>query len=69
MQGQTVMEGLTTKFQACGLYEFMGQKNDFNELAVKHFLSTAEINIEEQLVVWMTGDLWLLLLFLPLQTV
>jgi hypothetical protein len=24
MQGQTVMEGLLAKFQACGLYEFMG---------------------------------------------
>jgi hypothetical protein len=32
MQGQTVMEGLITKFHACGLYEFMGQRTDFNEL-------------------------------------
>jgi hypothetical protein len=35
MQGQTVMEGLIVKFQACGLYEFMGQRTDFNELTVK----------------------------------
>ena len=45
MQGQTVMEGLLAKFQACGLYEFMGQRTDFNELTVKQFLATAEINI------------------------
>jgi hypothetical protein len=47
MQGQTVMEGLLAKFQACGLYEFMGQRTDFNELIVKQFLATAEINIED----------------------
>jgi hypothetical protein len=51
MQGQTVMEGLLAKFQACGLYEFMGQRTDFNELTVKHFLATAKINIEDQLIV------------------
>jgi hypothetical protein len=55
MQGQTVMEGLLAKFQACGLYEFMGQRTEFNELIVKQFLATAEINIDEQLIVWMTG--------------
>jgi hypothetical protein len=48
------MEGLVAKFQACGLYGFMGQRTDFNELAVKQFLSSAEINIEDQLIVWMT---------------
>jgi hypothetical protein len=32
MEGQTVMEGLFAKFQACDLYEFMGQMTDFNEL-------------------------------------
>jgi hypothetical protein len=32
MEGQTVMEGLLAKFQASGLYEFMGQMIDFNEL-------------------------------------
>jgi hypothetical protein len=26
---------LIVKFQACGLYEFMGQRTDFNELTVK----------------------------------
>jgi hypothetical protein len=55
MQGQTVMEGLLAKFQECGLYEFMGQRTDFNELTVKQFLATAEINIDDQLIVWMTG--------------
>ena len=54
MQGQIVMEGLPAKFQACGLYEFMAQQTDFNELTVKQFLSTAKINIEDQLIVWMT---------------
>ena len=49
------MEGLLAKFQACGLYEFMGPRTDFNELTVKQFLATAEINIDEQLIVWMTG--------------
>jgi hypothetical protein len=51
MQGQTVMEGLLAKFQTCGLYEFMGQQTDFNELTIKQFLATAEINIEDQLIV------------------
>jgi hypothetical protein len=55
MQGQTVMEGLVAKFQACCLYEFMGQRTEFNELTVKQFVATAEINIEDQLIVWMTG--------------
>jgi hypothetical protein len=53
-QGQTVMEGLIAKFQACGLYEFTGQRTDFNELTIKQFLYTSEINIEDQLIVWMT---------------
>jgi hypothetical protein len=44
------MEGLIAKFQACGLYAFMGQRTDFSELAVKQFLSTREINIEDQLI-------------------
>jgi hypothetical protein len=47
MQGQSVMEGLIVKFQACGLDAFMGQRTDFSELVVKQFLSTAEINIED----------------------
>jgi hypothetical protein len=50
MQGQSVMEGLIAKFQACDLYAFMGQRTDFSELAVKQFLSTREINIEDQLI-------------------
>jgi hypothetical protein len=33
----------------------MGQQTDFNELTVKEFLATAEINIQDQLIVWMTG--------------
>jgi hypothetical protein len=48
------MEGLLANFQACGLYEFMGQQTDFNELTVKQFLATAEINIQDQWIVWMT---------------
>jgi hypothetical protein len=55
MQGQSVMEGLLAKFQACGLYEFMGQRTDFHELTVKQFLATAKINIDDQLIVSMTG--------------
>jgi hypothetical protein len=27
MQGQTVMEDLIAKFQACGFYEFMGAED------------------------------------------
>jgi hypothetical protein len=41
------MEGLLAKFQACGLYEFMGQQTDLNEFTVKQFLATAEINTED----------------------
>jgi hypothetical protein len=33
----------------------MGQRTDFNKLTIKQFLATAEINIEDQLIVWMTG--------------
>jgi hypothetical protein len=33
----------------------MGQRTDFSELTVKQFLSTVEINIEDQLIVWMIG--------------
>jgi cytochrome c oxidase assembly protein Cox11 len=51
MQGQIVMEGLLAKFQACGLYEFICQRTDFNELTVKQFFATTEINIEDQLIV------------------
>jgi hypothetical protein len=55
MLSQYVMEGLIPKFQACGLYEFMGQRIDFSEMAVKQFLATAEIDIDEQSLTWMTG--------------
>jgi hypothetical protein len=55
MLGQPVMEGLISQFQACGLYDFMGQKTDFSEMAVKRFLATAEIDIDEQSIAWMTG--------------
>jgi 2-hydroxy-3-keto-5-methylthiopentenyl-1-phosphate phosphatase len=48
------MEGLIPKFKACGLYDFMGQRPDFSEMAVKQFLTTAEIDVEEQLIIWMT---------------
>jgi hypothetical protein len=47
MLGQSVMEGLIPQFQECGLYDFMGQKTDFSEMAVKQFLTTAEIDIDE----------------------
>jgi hypothetical protein len=49
------MEGLLAKFQACGLYESMGQRTVFNELTIKKFLATAETNINDQLIIWMTG--------------
>jgi hypothetical protein len=55
MLGQSVMEGLIPKFEACGLYDFMGQKADFSEMAMKQFLATAEIDIDEQSITWMTG--------------
>jgi hypothetical protein len=54
MLGQSVMEGLIPKFKACGLYDFMGQKTDFSEMAMKQFLATAEIDIDEQSITWMT---------------
>ena len=47
---QSVMEDLIPKFEACCLYHFMGQRTDFNEMAVKQFLATAEIDIDEQLI-------------------
>jgi hypothetical protein len=31
MQSETVMEGLISKFEACDLYEFMGQRTGDNE--------------------------------------
>jgi hypothetical protein len=37
MHGQSVMEGMIAKFQVCGLYGFIGQRTDFNELVVKQF--------------------------------
>jgi hypothetical protein len=55
MLGQSVMEGLIPKFEACGLYDFMGQKTDFSDMAVKQFLATTEIDIDEQSITWMTG--------------
>jgi hypothetical protein len=48
MLGQSVMEDLIPKFEACGLYHFMGQRTDFSEMTVKQFLATAEIDIDEQ---------------------
>jgi hypothetical protein len=33
----------------------MGQRTDFSEMAVKQFLATAEIDIEEESITWMTG--------------
>jgi hypothetical protein len=55
MVGQSVMEGLIPKFEACGLYDFMGQKTNISEMAVKQFMTTAEIDIYEQSITWMTG--------------
>jgi hypothetical protein len=55
MQSQSVMEGLIPKFKACGLYDFMDQQIDFSEMTIKQFLATLEIDIEAQLIVWMTG--------------
>jgi hypothetical protein len=55
MLGQSVMEDLIPKFEACGLYHFMGQRTDFSEMAVKQFLATAEIDIDEESITWMTG--------------
>jgi hypothetical protein len=55
MLGQTVMEDLIPKFETCGLYHFMGQRTDFSEMVVKQFLATAEIDIDEESITWMTG--------------
>jgi hypothetical protein len=33
----------------------MGQRTDFSEMAVKQFLATADIDIDEQSITWMTG--------------
>ena len=55
MLGQSVMEDLIPKFETCGLYHFMGQRTDFSEMAVKQFLATTEIDIDEESITWMTG--------------
>jgi hypothetical protein len=55
MLGQSVMEDLIPKFETCGLYQFMGQRIDLSEMAVKQFLATTEIDIEEESITWMTG--------------
>jgi hypothetical protein len=55
MLGQSVMEDLIPKFEACGLYYFMGQRTDFSEMVVKQFLATSEIDIDEESITWMTG--------------
>jgi hypothetical protein len=49
------MEDLIPKFEACGLYHFMGQRTDFSEMVVKQFLATAEIDIDEESITWMNG--------------
>jgi hypothetical protein len=55
MLGQSVMEDMIPKFEACGLYYFMGQRTNSSEMAVKQFLATAEIDIDEESITWMTG--------------
>jgi hypothetical protein len=55
MLAQSVMEDLIPKFEACGLYHFMGQRTNFSEMAVKQFLAIAEIDIDEQSITWMSG--------------
>jgi hypothetical protein len=55
MQNEVVMAGLIPKFQTCGLYEFMGKKTHYNEMVVRQFLATSEIDIEEETIIWMTG--------------
>jgi hypothetical protein len=55
MLGQSVMEDPIPKFETCGLYQFMGQRTDFSEMAVKQFLAIAEIDIEEESITWITG--------------
>jgi hypothetical protein len=55
MLRQSVMEDLILKFETCGLYHFMGQRTDFSEMALKQFLATAEIDIDEESITWMTG--------------
>jgi hypothetical protein len=49
------MEDMIPKFEACGLYYFMGQRTNSSEMAVKQFLATAEIDIDEESITWMTG--------------
>jgi hypothetical protein len=46
VQGQSVMEGLITEFRACGLYDFMGHRTNFSEIAVKQFIAIVEIDTE-----------------------
>jgi hypothetical protein len=55
IQNEMVMEGFISKFKACWLYELMGQKTDYNGMAVRQFLATAEIDIEEKTIICMTG--------------
>lgn len=51
MHNDTVMEGLIPKFQACGLYEFMGQRTNYNYMIIQQFLATVEIDIDEKSIV------------------
>jgi hypothetical protein len=55
MMCQLFMEDLILKFETCGMYHFMGQRTYFSETAVKQFLATTEIDIEEESITWMTG--------------
>jgi hypothetical protein len=33
----------------------MGKKTDYNEMVVRQFLATSEIDTEEMSIIWMTG--------------
>jgi hypothetical protein len=77
------MEDLFPKFQACGLYEFMGDKThevciiqiflrptNYNEMVIRQIFAISEINTEEKSIVWMTRHMRYATTFtdFPLQT-
>ena len=55
MLTEPVMSDLVERFNQCGLYDFLENRVDYNEMIIHQFYATAEVNMDARIIEWMTG--------------
>ena len=55
MMDKDVMSDLVPRFNQIGLFHFLANRVDYNEMIIRRFYATVEVDMEKKMFEWITG--------------